>query len=159
MRNAMARPAPSAITQAFVSTPPRERPSASRPSRSFADLPFEVHRLLSDARGCWCRPGRSCRASPPCPAQGSAASLTRRAVTTGWGSAPPSTMGRTRPARPAISPRSRAAKGSLRSCGAATGSAPWHAAGTRRSTVPGSSNARQSSPPPPNQKAITWSQS
>src|SRR4051794_8618495 len=37
---ATARPSPSAITQAFVPKPPRERPSASRASRSACVPPF-----------------------------------------------------------------------------------------------------------------------
>src|SRR4051812_49020707 len=51
---ATARPSPSAITQALVPYPPRDRPSASQRSRCAEEPPFERHRLLSGGPGCWC---------------------------------------------------------------------------------------------------------
>src|SRR5215210_346375 len=61
---ATARPSPSAITQALVPYPPRDRPRASQRSRSAEEPPFERHRLLSGGPGCWCRPETSSRVEP-----------------------------------------------------------------------------------------------
>src|SRR5215217_6980914 len=51
------RPAPSAMTQALVEKPPRERPSASRWSRSAEAPPFWPHQRPFDGPGWWCRRG------------------------------------------------------------------------------------------------------
>ena len=57
-----ARPEPSAITHALVEKPPRERPSASRSSRSAEEPPFWPHPQPSGA------PGSSCHPQTPSPA-------------------------------------------------------------------------------------------
>src|SRR3954454_3111010 len=54
----MARPEASAITQALVPKPPRERPSPSRASRSAAVPPFWPHLRPCGGLGYWCRRGR-----------------------------------------------------------------------------------------------------
>src|SRR5215211_2686810 len=53
----IARPAPSAMTQALVEKPPRERPSASRWSRCAEAPPFWPHQRPFDGPGWWCRRG------------------------------------------------------------------------------------------------------
>src|SRR5215212_4970437 len=76
---ATARPSPSAITQALVPYPPRERPRASRVSRSAEEPLFERPRLLSGGRGCWCRPETSSRVGRLAPGPEAAAAPTRLA--------------------------------------------------------------------------------
>src|SRR5215213_3322371 len=57
----MARPEASAITQALVQNPPRERPSPSRASRSAAVPPFWPRLRPCGGLGYWCRRGTPCR--------------------------------------------------------------------------------------------------
>src|SRR5512147_2286511 len=75
-----ARPA---ITPAVVPKPPRERPSASRISRSVPDLPFEPRRPRTGGRGRWCRPGTSSQARPRAPGRSQTGAPTPRALPPG----------------------------------------------------------------------------
>src|SRR5215204_6558956 len=142
--NATARPSPSAITQALVPYPPRDRPRASQRSRSAEEPPFERHRLLSGGPGCWCRPETSSRVEPRALGRGAAGAPTRPGAPSGGRSEPPATRDQAQPGRRATWPRSDAARRSPRLCGAdpLVRSCPW--AGTPRSEAPGSSRLRPS---------------
>src|SRR3954451_24435976 len=142
--NATARPSPSAITQALVPYPPRDRPSASRVSRSADEPPFERHRLLSGGPGCWCRPETSSRAGHHAPGPGAAAAPTRPGAPSGGRSAPPATRDQAQPGWRATWPRSDAARRWPTACAAGpeAGSCPW--AGIPRSAAPASSSVRLS---------------
>src|SRR3954451_1821731 len=144
---ATARPSPSAITQALVPYPPRDRPSASRVSRSADEPPFERHRLLSGGPGCWCRPETSSRAGHHAPGPGAAAAPTRPGAPSGGRSAPPATRDQAQPGRRATWPRSDAARRWPTACAAGpeAGSCPW--AGIPRSAAPASSSVRLSAWP------------
>src|SRR3954463_8292417 len=141
---ATARPSPSAITQALVPYPPRDRPSASRVSRSADEPPFERHRLLSGGPGCWCRPETSSRAGHHAPGPGAAAAPTRPGAPSGGRSAPPATRDQAQPGWRATWPRSDAARRWPTACAAGpeAGSCPW--AGIPRSAAPASSSVRLS---------------
>src|SRR4051794_13773677 len=144
---ATARPSPSAITQALVPYPPRERPSASRVSRSADEPPFERHRLLSGGPGCWCRPETSSRAGHHAPGPGAAAAPTRPGAPSGGRSAPPANRDQAQPGWRATWPRSDAARRWPTACAAGpeAGSCPW--AGIPRSAAPASSSVRLSAWP------------
>src|SRR3954462_10067727 len=64
---ATARPSPSAITHALVPYPPRERPSASRSSRSLLLAPFFPRPPPCGEPGCWCHRETSCLVEPRAP--------------------------------------------------------------------------------------------
>src|SRR3954447_25613812 len=144
---ATARPSPSAITQALVPYPPRDRPSASRVSRSADEPPFERHRLLSGGPGCWCRPETSSRAGHHAPGRGAAAAPTRPGAPSGGRSAPPATRDQAQPGWRATWPRSDDARRWPTACAAGpeAGSCPW--AGIPRSAAPASSSVRLSAWP------------
>src|SRR3954449_7851283 len=144
---ATARPSPSAITQALVPYPPRDRPSASRVSRSADEPPFERHRLLSGGPGCWCRTETSSRAGHHALGPGAAAAPTRPGAPSGGRSAPPATRDQAQPGWPATWPRSDGARRWPTACAAdpSAASCPW--AGIPRSAAPASSSVRLSAWP------------